>query len=58
MDLDAIAAFDLLHSALVPAWGNTLLATTTEAESTPLVLAGVLLSLLAIYLASKIGGAI
>lgn len=56
MDLDAIAAVDLLHSALVPFWGNTFLATTTEPESTPLVLGGVLLSLVAIYLASKIGG--
>lgn len=37
---------------------NPLLATTTEATSTPLVLAGVLLSLVAIYLASEIGGEI
>ncbi len=35
-----------------------LLATTTEAEAAPLVLAGVLISLVAIYLASKIGGEI
>lgn len=56
MDLDAIAALDLLRSALVPVWGNTVLATTTEPESAPLVLAGVLLSLVVIYLASKIGG--
>lgn len=56
MDLEAIAALDLLRSALVPVWGNTVLATTTEPESTPSVLAGVLLSLFAIYLASKIGG--
>lgn len=56
MDLDAIAALDLLQSALVPIWENTVLATTTEPENTPLVLAGVLLSLVAIYLVSKIGG--
>lgn len=35
-----------------------LLATATEAEATPLILAGVLLSLVIIYLASKIGGEI
>lgn len=39
------------------AWGNTpLLATATESDTAPLVLAGVLLSLVTIYLASKIGG--
>ncbi|HEY9753277.1 MAG TPA: cation:proton antiporter [Coleofasciculaceae cyanobacterium] len=35
-----------------------LLATATEAEAAPLILAGVLLSLVIIYLASKIGGEI
>ncbi|MDH6059324.1 cation:proton antiporter [Chrysosporum bergii ANA360D] len=35
---------------------NPLLATTNEAENAPIVLAGVLLSLVVIYLASKIGG--
>jgi Kef-type K+ transport system membrane component KefB len=35
---------------------NPLLATAAEAESSPLVLAGVLLSLVVVYLASKIGG--
>lgn len=35
-----------------------LLATTAEAESAPFVLAGVLLSLVVVYLASKIGGEI
>jgi Kef-type K+ transport system membrane component KefB len=41
-----------------PAGGETtfLLATTTETESGSLVLAGVLLSLVVIYLASKLGG--
>lgn len=34
----------------------TLLATATEAENAPIVLTGVLLSLVVIYLASKIGG--
>ncbi|HAG84783.1 MAG TPA: sodium:proton antiporter [Cyanobacteria bacterium UBA12227] len=34
----------------------TLLATTTEAENGPIVLTGVLLSLVVIYLASKLGG--
>ncbi|WP_414564573.1 MULTISPECIES: cation:proton antiporter [unclassified Anabaena] len=37
-------------------WQNPLLATTNEAENAPIVLAGVLLSLIVIYLASKIGG--
>ncbi|HYW20441.1 MAG TPA: cation:proton antiporter [Nodularia sp. (in: cyanobacteria)] len=37
-------------------WHNPLLATTNEAENAPIVLAGVLLSLIVIYLASKIGG--
>lgn len=37
---------------------SPLLATTAEAESGPLVLAGVLLSLVVIYLASKLGGEI
>ncbi|MEA5580179.1 cation:proton antiporter [Nodularia harveyana UHCC-0300] len=37
-------------------WQNPLLGTTNEAENAPIVLAGVLLSLIVIYLASKIGG--
>lgn len=37
-------------------WHNPLLASTNEAENAPIVLAGVLLSLVVIYLASKIGG--
>ncbi|YAF93912.1 MAG: cation:proton antiporter [Nodularia sp. CChRGM 3473] len=37
-------------------WQNSLLATTNEAENAPIILAGVLLSLVVIYLASKIGG--
>ncbi|MCG6136437.1 MAG: cation:proton antiporter [Nostoc sp. LLA-1] len=37
-------------------WQNPLLASTNEAENAPIVLAGVLLSLIVIYLASKIGG--
>jgi Kef-type K+ transport system membrane component KefB len=37
-------------------WHNPLLATTNEAENAPIVLAGVLLTLVVIYLASKIGG--
>ncbi len=38
------------------AWQNPVLANTNEAENAPIVLAGVLLSLIVIYLASKIGG--
>ena len=43
---------------LFPDWGKTtsLLATATETESGSLVLAGVLLSLVVVYLASKLGG--
>ncbi|UBF23617.1 cation:proton antiporter [Kovacikia minuta CCNUW1] len=37
-------------------WSSPLLATTAEAESSSLILAGVLLSLAVIYLASKAGG--
>ena len=40
-----------LDSSLHP-----LLATTTEAENAPIVLTGVLLSLVVIYIASKLGG--
>ena len=41
-----------------PTWAETnpLLATATESDNDPLVLAGVLLSLVVIYLASKMGG--
>ena len=41
-----------------PAWAETMpmLATATASENSPLVLAGVLLSLVVIYLASKMGG--
>jgi len=48
----------LTPSFLFPVSGKTipLLATATEAASEPLVLAGVLLSLVVIYLASEIGG--
>ncbi|MDH6058211.1 cation:proton antiporter [Umezakia ovalisporum] len=41
---------------IVNLWHSPLLATTNEAENAPIVLAGVLLSLVVIYLASKIGG--
>lgn len=37
-------------------WLNPLLATTNEAEYAPIVLTGVLLTLVVIYLASKLGG--
>ncbi|MDB9445951.1 cation:proton antiporter [Anabaena sp. CS-542/02] len=37
-------------------WQSPFLATTNEAENAPIVLAGVLLSLVVIYVASKIGG--
>lgn len=45
---------------LIPVWGETtpLLATATETKSGSLVLAGVLLSLVVVYLASKVGGVI
>jgi Kef-type K+ transport system membrane component KefB len=43
--------FFQLHSRLTP-----LLAATPEAENAPLVLAGVLMSLVVIYLAAKVGG--
>jgi hypothetical protein len=57
MEIEAITGFDLPLLTLVPTWSKTiLLTTTTETESSPLILAGVLLSLVAVYLASKIGG--
>jgi len=43
-------------SSLTHGLQPTLLATATEAENAPIVLTGVLLSLVVIYLASKIGG--
>jgi hypothetical protein len=49
-------------SLLMSAWaggsdlGSLLLAETSEAELEPLVLASVLLSLITVYLAAKIGG--
>jgi Kef-type K+ transport system membrane component KefB len=48
----------LLHSGFVPdlVFSSPLLATEPNAEAAPLVLAGVLLSLVFIYLASKLGG--
>ncbi len=48
----------LLHSGFVPdlVFSSPLLATESNAEAAPLVLAGVLLSLVFIYLASKLGG--
>ena len=47
----------LLHCGFVPdILFSPLLATETNAEAAPLVLAGVLLSLIFIYLASKLGG--
>ncbi|MGK7892965.1 MAG: cation:proton antiporter [Xenococcus sp. (in: cyanobacteria)] len=48
----------IFHSGLIPdiVSSSTLLATEPNSESTPLVLAGVLLSLVFIYLASKLGG--
>jgi len=59
MELDATAWVSFLSSTnLNPLWSTTtpLLATATEAETGSLVLSGVLLSLVVIYLASKIGG--
>ncbi len=55
-----MALIPLLNSALplaIAGWGPvpTLLA-TTDAENAPLVLTGVLLSLVVIYIASKVGG--
>ncbi|WP_009631773.1 cation:proton antiporter [Synechocystis sp. PCC 7509] len=59
MEIEAITGFDLPLLTLVPTWSKTIvLTTTTETESSPLILAGVLLSLVAVYLASKIGGEI
>ncbi|ELS00449.1 Kef-type K+ transport system, membrane component [Xenococcus sp. PCC 7305] len=48
----------IFHSGLIPDFvvGSPLLATEPSSESTSLVLAGVLLSLVFIYLASKLGG--
>lgn len=48
----------LLHSGFVPdlVFSSPLLATESNTEAAPIVLAGVLLSLVFIYLASKIGG--
>jgi Kef-type K+ transport system membrane component KefB len=46
----------LLHCGLIPDLLSPLLATEPNAEAAPLVLAGVLLSLIFIYLASKLGG--
>lgn len=40
----------------IPSLNHPLLATATEAEYSPVVLAGVLLSLVVIYIASKLGG--
>ena len=56
MQLSTLTSFTVGFS--FPAWGKTtfLLATATETASGSLVLAGVLLSLIVIYLASKIGG--
>ena len=55
MQLPILSSF--IPSFLFAAWGDTpLLATATESDTAPLVLAGVLLSLVTIYLASKIGG--
>ena len=46
------------HNQLVPnlEFYDPLLATAPNAETAPMVLAGVLLSLVFIYLASKLGG--
>ncbi len=48
----------IFHSGLIPdiVFSSPLLATEPNSESTPLVLAAVLLSLVFIYLASKLGG--
>ena len=50
----------IFHSGLIPdiVFSSPLLATEPNSETTPLVLAGVLLSLVFIYLASKLGGEI
>lgn len=58
MELNAIAwVTSLIPRFLLLPWGDTpLLATATETESEALVVAGVLLSLVVIYLASKLGG--
>lgn len=49
---------DLLSPAVLSSWGvgGALLAEASEAELEPLVLASVLLSLITVYLAAKIGG--
>lgn len=54
MQLSILTSF-IMHFSF-PVWGKILLTTTTEVESGSLVLAGVLLSLVVIYFASKIGG--
>ncbi len=48
----------IFHSGLIPdlVFNPPLLATEPNSETTPMVLAGVLLSLVFIYLASKLGG--
>lgn len=57
MEIEAITALDLPLLTLVPPWNNTILITASAApEGSTLVLAGVLLSLVVVYLASKIGG--
>ena len=43
-------------SSLTSSFQLPLLATATESENAPIVLAGVLLSLIIIYIASKVGG--
>lgn len=55
MNWNAIAALPDFHTISAC---SSLLATTTEAEAAPMVLAGVLLSLVVVYLASKVGGEI
>lgn len=59
MELDAIAwvnSFTMHFSFPVWSQNTPLLATATESENSTLVLAGVLLSLVVVYLASKVGG--
>lgn len=57
MEIEAITALDLPLSMLVPTWNKTILLTANAApESSTLVLSGVLLSLVVVYLASKVGG--
>ncbi|PSB31473.1 cation:proton antiporter [Chlorogloea sp. CCALA 695] len=57
MEIEAITALDLSLLTLVPPWNKTILLTANAVpESSTLVLAGVLLSLVVVYLASKIGG--